>query len=322
MLMVKKLIISACVLLAAVSCGGPKAPSAPTYRSFPLPDPAPVMVSDEAERIAYSIDHFWDKYLAAQAVTDSAAVLGVRNGEIEKSFATYVALLNLVPMDQAKKSVADLFRRIESKQAEDDSSLFYLRFTEIVSRYLYDPNSPIRNEDFYLPFVEGMAKSRFTREDMIPAYSYEARMCRLNPYGSKVADFKFKDIDGRVHSLYGIGAAHTILFFSNPYCPNCKEIMDEFISFENFNWWISTGDLAIASIYIDKEIEEWREYQPNYPDNWITGYDHNYIIREDVLYNVRAIPSLYLLDAEKRVILKDAPQEQIVQYLSRKLQNR
>lgn len=320
--MVKKLIISACVLLAAVSCGGPKAPSAPAYRSFPLPDPAPLMVSGEAERIAYSINHFWDKYLAVQAVTDSAAVLGVRNEEIEKSFATYVALLNLAPMDLAKKSAADLFRRIESKQAEDDSSLFYLRFTEIVSRYLYDPNSPIRNEDLYLPFVEGMAVSPFTREDMIPAYSYEAKMCRLNPYGSKVADFKFKDINGRVHSLYGIKATYTVLFFSNPYCPNCKEIMDEFRSLENFNWWISAGDLAIASIYIDRELDEWREYQPNYPDNWITGYDFNYIIREDVLYNVRAIPSLYLLDAEKRVILKDAPQEQIIQYLTRKLQNK
>lgn len=320
--MVKKLIISASILLAAVSCGGPGKPSAPVYRSFPLPDPAPMMVTDEAERIAYSVNHFWDKYFAEQAVTDSAAVLGVKNDDIEKSFATYVSLLNLVPMDVAVKSTADLFRRIEAKQAENDSSLFYLRFTEIVSKYLYDPNSPVRNEDFYLPMVKGMAASRFTSEDMVPAYEYEARMCALNPYGSKVADFKFKDINGRVHSLYGIRATYTILFFSNPYCTNCKEIMDEFRSLENFNWWISAGDLAIASIYIDRELDEWREYQPNYPKNWITGYDYNYIIREDVLYNVRAIPSLYLLDAEKRVILKDAPQEQVIQYLARKLQNR
>lgn len=320
--MVKKLIIPALILLAAVSCGGPGKPSAPVYRSFPMPDPAPVMVTDEADRIAYSINHFWDKYFAEQAVTDSAAVLGVRNDEIEKSFATYVSLLNLVPMDMAKKSAADLFRKVEAKQAEDDSSLFYLRFTEIVSRYLYDPNSPVRNEDLYLPFVEGMVESRFTREDMIPAYTYEAKMCALNPYGSRVADFKFKDINGRIHNLYGIRAAYTILFFSNPYCPNCKEIMEEFQSLENFNWWISSGDLAVASIYIDRELDEWREYQPNYPKNWITGYDYNYIIREDVLYNVRAIPSLYLLDAEKRVILKDAPQEQVIQYLARKLQNK
>lgn len=99
--MVKKLIISACVLLAAVSCGSPGKPSAPVYRSFPLPDPAPVMVTGEAERIAYSVNHFWDKYFAEQAVTDSAAVLGVKNDDIEKSFATYVSLLNLVPMDVA-----------------------------------------------------------------------------------------------------------------------------------------------------------------------------------------------------------------------------
>ena len=83
--------------------------------------------------------------------------------------------------------------------------------------------------------------------------------------------------------------------------------------------WIAQGRLAIVNIYIDKELEEWREYEPNYPRSWISGYDHNYIISEELLYNVRAIPSLYLLDAEKRVILKDPPCEKAIRYLISKL---
>lgn len=320
--MVKKVLISICILLAAVSCGHQPGISESPYRKFPLPDQAPAMLDSQEQSLEYTVDHYWDNYFAEQAVTDSAAILGVLNEEIEKSFATYVLLLNMVPMDKAQKSAAKLFAQMEATQAKDTSSLFYLRFTEVVSRYLYDPNSPVRNEDYYLPIVRGMAESEYTDEDMRPAYAYEAKMCALNPYGTKVENFKFKDIRGRVHDLYGIKADYTILFFSNPYCPNCKEIMDEFESVEEFDEWIASGRLAIACIYIDKELDEWREYQPTYSKNWITGYDFNYIIREDVLYNVRAIPSLYLLDSEKRVILKDAPQNQVIENLFRKLQNK
>ena len=54
---------------------------------------------------------------------------------------------------------------------------------------------------------------------------------------------------------------------------------------------------------------------PIYPDEWYNGFDPDMVIRNDELYNVRAIPSLYLLDKDKRVILKDAPENKIFQYL-------
>ena len=55
---------------------------------------------------------------------------------------------------------------------------------------------------------------------------------------------------------------------------------------------------------------------PVYPDEWYNGYDPNLVIRNDMLYNIRAIPSLYLLDEDKRVILKDAPQETVFAWLA------
>ena len=35
---------------------------------------------------------------------------------------------------------------------------------------------------------------------------------------------------------------------------------------------------------------------------------------------MRAIPSLYLLDAEKRVLMKDAPVEKVLQYLDNNIE--
>jgi hypothetical protein len=57
------------------------------------------------------------------------------------------------------------------------------------------------------------------------------------------------------------------------------------------------------------------DYMPIYPEEWYNGFDPNLVIRGEGLYNVRAIPSLYLLDQEKRVILKDAPENKMMSYL-------
>ena len=78
---------------------------------------------------------------------------------------------------------------------------------------------------------------------------------------------------------------------------------------------IREGRLAVLNIYIDEDLDAWRSYMPIYPKEWLNGYDAAHILRQDVLYNIRAIPSLYLLDAEKRILLKDAPLERVQEAL-------
>ena len=79
---------------------------------------------------------------------------------------------------------------------------------------------------------------------------------------------------------------------------------------------ISSGVLAVLNIYIDEDLQAWREYMPIYPEEWYNGFDPDLVIRTDNLYSVRAIPSLYLLDKDKRVIMKDAPENKLFNYLN------
>ena len=79
---------------------------------------------------------------------------------------------------------------------------------------------------------------------------------------------------------------------------------------------ISSGNLAVLNIYIDEDLQAWREYMPIYPEEWYNGFDPDLVIRTDNLYSVRAIPSLYLLDNDKRVIMKDAPENKLFNYLN------
>ena len=304
------------VPLVLPSCrqGGKPVDEPRTLHSFSLPE-VPSVYSGTEERRQYLLDHYWDRFFAGEGPCDTGAVLGVKYREVELAFASYVDLIRELPLPEAQKQMGRFFGRIEQKQAADTSVHVYPLMTEIVSRYLYDPNSPWRDEDLYLPFAEGLAASPFTLEDARPGYVYEAQMCALNPVGSVAPDFRFTDLQGRTRSLHQVRARTTVLFFSNPGCYACQEIIGTLQAIPGIDARIDNGSVAVVCVYIDEDLDKWREYAPAYPARWLCGYEGEGRIREAELYNVRAIPSLYLLDADKRILLKDAPTERVVSYL-------
>lgn len=311
--MKKVLVLLLC--LAIVGCKEKNKEEALQTRDFPTVS-VPGVVTDPVERLKYMTSHYWDPFFAGTGTSNADYILGVKNEDVEQKVSSFIYLLSGLSVPEAQEKIAGLFSKIEKKQQEDTSSLQYLRMTEIVSRYLYDPNSPMRSEDLFLPFVEGMLSSEFTQEQRRAGYEFEAQMCKLNPYGSVAADFKFTDINGRGQSLHQIESDFTILFFSNPGCYSCQEIIGEIQAFKALDEMIANKKIAIVNIYIDTDVDEWKSYADNYPKNWINGYDHDQIINTDQLYYVRAIPSLYLLDKQKRVIFKDAPTPNVLNYIA------
>ena len=316
-------LLVAALLLPGCRQGGPKGPQTPAAtqpRAFRYPD-IPAVYTDPAERQEWFLNHFWDDFFAGDGPCDTGLVLGVRREDVEKEMAMYIELLHGLPLEPAQGKMRQLFGKVEDKQAADTSSLVYLMMEEIVTHYLYDPNSPVRDEDLYLPYVEGLAESRFTREAARPGYVYQRRMCALNPVGSPAPDFRFTDAAGRTHNLYGIKARTTLLFFSNPGCYACQEIINTLQAVPGMEKMLADGTLAVVNVYIDEDLDAWRAYEPNYPRAWHCGYDAAGLIRSDRLFNVRAIPSLYLLDGGKRILMKDAPVERVVSWLQNQ-QNR
>ena len=317
-------IVLASALLCAcgVSCGPKKAaaPVASERVAFPKVS-IPTICDTPEKRAEYLTMHFWDAFFALSGKTDSANILGVADAELEESLALFITSLDIVSEQTADRAMSKFFSLLERKQLSDTAAFHYLRMTEKVSHYLYDPNSPYRDEDLYLPFVKGMAASPCTREDMRPAYRYETENCSICRKGTVAPDFKVKTISGGIFTLHSIKAKRTLLFFSNPGCKACKEIIDQVQGSAGAQQAIANGDLAVVNVYIDEDLKAWREYEHNYPKTWHTGYDLAHVIRGERLFDVRAIPSIYLLDSDKKVLLKDAPIERVFKYLDRQSQN-
>ena len=288
----------------------------------PLKFPAvevPVMYADDqAEAFVYLSEHFWDDFTdtSRHYPCDSSLVSGVKKGDVEQEFANFTAVLQAVDYPQARKAMARLFDRASACERADTSSNIFETVTEFAERYLYDPNSPLRDEDLYGVYAARMAGYDGISETEREAYAYDAQMCSLNEVGSRAANFVFSDASGRMHSLYGIDAEYTLLFFSNPGCNACEEIIRVLTDALAVDSLIESGRLAVVNVYIDEDIAAWYDYMFLYPSAWYNGYDPNGIIRNDILYNVRAIPSLYVLDRDKTVLMKDAPDQRVFTFLA------
>lgn len=316
-----KRLSSAAVCISAVialnsGCNGGAGTKVYTSRHFPLPS-VPAMVSSGQEAAGYVAMHYWDEFTDTASVfpCDSALVNGVKRNELEQAFADWLGMLQVQDYRDAVKAVAGMFDRIVAMERKDTSSNVFEALTELTQRYMYDPNSPLRNEDLYFPFVSRLASCGILPESERMAYAYDARMCSLNQTGTTAADFVFCDSKGRRYTLYGIKADYTLIFFSNPGCTACKQIMDALKNDGYLSGLVSSGKMAVANIYIDEDLTEWYKYMPVYPDSWYNGYDPDFRIRTELLYNVRAIPSLYLLDKDKNVIMKDAPEQRVFSFL-------
>ena len=285
-------------------------------RKMPEGPGVPTMITDRTEAAEYLVAHFWNAFLEGDYLCDSTHVNGVSSGEVESAFVKYVTLLeNNCTREFALRKMTEFFGDVEKYSVEHKGSNVFGFFEKTVPKYLYDPNSPMRDEDLYHPYVSRLASSALVDKDMKPAYSHDAAMCALNQVGTQATDFSFTDLSGRRHTLHGIKADYILLMFTNPGCDACHEVIETIKSNAAVPKLVKAGKLAVVNVYIDLEREKWHALAKEYPAEWYNGYDQDFAIRQDLTYSVRGIPSLYILDRDKKVIMKDAPTDKAVLYL-------
>ena len=310
--MKERILIGLACLLCLTACGPKKTTESKAEpRAFPAAV-IPIMLEDPNQRISWLVQHYWDPFTAPDSLyfSDSLHINGVPFGEVEEQMGVFATMLQQVTPEDGGKAMENLFGRMDGFQEAHPSANLFDKLNALVSKYFYDPNSPVRSELLYLSYVKRLAGSGRVSATDRKRYEWEAETCALNLPGTPAADFSFIDTEGRRHTLYGIDADLTLLIFGNPDCRACQEIQQSIAAVEALSKAIKSGRLKVVDIYIDKDISRWKANIPDYPKDWINGYDPDFTIRTDLLYNVRALPSLYLLDKDKTVLLKDCTPEQ------------
>lgn len=297
--MVRILIL--CAVLCAVACGRrtpqqqavpAEAPAAPQARIF-LPAIAPAALSPE-QKHAYLREHYWDSFDFA----DTMFVTGADTMQMIEAYARYVQLLFADPLDGAPMD--SLMLRASASRPMLDY------FSMLAEKVLHDPNSPLRNDEFYIPVLRAALASPYYDEYERIGPEYELQMATQNRIGRRANDFRYTLASGASGTLYGLQAEYVLLFINNPGCPMCREIREAIGASPMLTEMLERGRLKVLALYPDEDLTEWRAYRDRIPAEWINAYDRGCVLREKSLYDLSAIPALYLLDADKRVLVKDS----------------
>ncbi len=135
---------------------------------------------------------------------------------------------------------------------------------------------------------------------------------KLNPVGSTVTNLVLQNPDGQTIELNKLRAPVTILYFFNPGCDACHAITDKLSAV--YSVYRKKG-LAVFAVYVDRNRDEWIKFIESKELDWVNVFDMEGTQGIEQKFDVNAIPMIYLLDKNKKVVGKDIPVEALESYL-------
>ena len=266
---------------------------AQAQQSFPYPA-IPDTLRNVEQRAGYLSEHYWDNY-------NFDDTLLLKSKEVtEQGFVNFIDILNRFTLDNASKGVAhkDIAQKgIARKDITQQGIACFTRkafsnaaakerFENLIEHYFEDQLSPVRNDRVYLIFLEEMKNSPCFNETEKERIAFKIKTTNKNLPGDIAINFKFKDENRKEHQLSDYKDQKVILYFYDPDCENCHEV----------SAWLKQQTIP-ADIKVLKMVA----------DNHIS-----------YIYSLKNMPTIFLLDKENKVILKDCTAQELIENISTK----
>lgn len=266
---------------------------------FVLPD-IPQGLTKPEKRAGYLAEHYWDNLNPKSLRTAEDSIL------LEQAFVDFLTIVPLIERPAAENAVMKLLDRTQS----DKGTYGYV--LELAEKYLYEADSPMENEEMFLPYLQYAADSARADDYIRMRVDFLLERVLKNRPGTKAADFQYITRDNKKRNLWSVQAEELLLIFYDPECQHCMEIISQIIHDNDISDRLNDGKLKILAIYTEGNESVWEANKNRLPANWIVGKDISGII-ENELYDLKAMPTLYLLDKDKRVLTKDLDIRDITQ---------
>lgn len=268
---------------------------------FPFP-PIPATLTEPEARKSYLLTHYWEQF-------DFADTALVDNRDItEQGFVNFIALLadGSTPDELTRESMENWCRRFIP------SAYACPVLMKMADDYLYNPNSPFYNEHLYGMYLEALIKEFPKGDAQISRFGFRLSLLRRNNPGDRATDFTYYLPDGTRRTLFATSAKNDrlLLVFYDPECESCHEVLQQMAADVSLAEAVQSGQLSVLAVYTEGNEKAWRKALPDMPRGWAVGTDRE-AVKTGALYDLKAMPSLYLLDGQKRVLLKDAAYEAV-----------
>jgi thioredoxin-related protein len=273
-------------------------------RSFRLPE-VPSTLKDPAQRAVYVVEHYWDHfdfrdtaYIHLPDITEQAAV-------------DYMDLLRLVP----KEVALGVLKGFVAKASVEPLMMDYMWKTFF--RYWHELNSPLKNEDMFILFCQGVEQTPAVKLVLREKAGYLRSMAEKNRVGQSAIDFVYTLASGKQGRMSALKAEYTLLFFYDPDCETCTEVKKLMRQSAGLKEMVAAGKVKVLTVYPDEDIALWRNRLGEMDAAWINAYDKGQVLTMEQRYDLSSLPSFYLLDKDKKVLLKDADWREITQFFEK-----
>jgi hypothetical protein len=291
-----------CAAAVFISCNG--TPHGKETQALPADAPqksftkavVPAGLTGTRDRAAYLAVHYWDSFhFGDTSYVDLPEVT-------EQAFCDYLPVLAYCDSAQLSASVAAVLDRARH---EDASGRMHGYFAELFKKYLYDPNSPMRSEELYIPVARHIANDSLADYAQRERAGFSLGMMLKNRTGHKATDFAYYLPSGAKGTLYSVRAEYTLLLFYEPGCPACREAIGLLKGSQVIERLTGQRRLRILSVYAGTDRDAYNKHRGELPASWTDGHDRDGRIESKRLYDLKATPTIYLLDRDKRILLKD-----------------
>jgi len=280
-----------------------------------VPKPAAGEKRDSLFNYRYFKTHYWD---GVQFWDDRLVRTPFFENRIDKYFEQLV-------YPTADSVIKEIDWMMGFASASDDMQRFLL--LKFVNRYL---NQKYMWEDkvFVHLFEKYFAQKTYPwiTEQGKKIIQDRAFSLMANIFGSPAADVELPGQDGAIKKLYDVKAPYTLLVIWDPTCGHCKEVLPLLDSLYTTKW----KAMGLKSYAMAKETDgtkkDWTDFIAAHN---LQSWTHVYYSKEaekartnagipgySQLFDVQSFPTLYLLDADKRIIAKKVTAEQVDEILA------
>ncbi len=273
-----------------------------TFKELALPD-VPKSITSPKDRAEYILLNFWND------MNFKDTLYSHNMDFMERNFVNFLSLFPHAQLDALHPATKKLLQA----SLKDEKAFDIIQ--DLAEKYLADAGSPQRNEDFYIVFLQETLNLKKLSKDKKMRPEAQLKIVMKNRPGDKATNFSYLTRQGEHSTLNNTPAKNfLLLIFYDPECSHCTDILEDLNHSSIINQLFESGELTILAVYTEGKKDIWDKNKESMPKNWIVSIDESNIV-DNSLYDLPAMPIIYLLDSNKKVILKDPSTNDLEEYL-------
>jgi hypothetical protein len=168
-------------------------------------------------------------------------------------------------------------------------------------------------------YAQGMAT--WTEEDVLNKILKNAETIKPLLIGKIAPDLLVYDRENHPTRLHSVEARYTVLFFWDPDCGHCKKSLPMVVDFYDQYHDKGVELFAVCTCLKDEVGKCWEAIDERNMGAWVNVADPYLRSRFKQIYDIRSTPQIYVLDHDKKIVMKKIGAEKLSEVMEHLMEN-